>query len=367
MSRVLYGERSWNPLARTVELTEDALRRGGRVTPPGELNLAAMAEAFRRGYWLGGGGTERPLGHLPDGPGVVPVTRATGTTRPLKARRAVQFAHALGEWAVRRCGGPEGVAALADRARAEGVPLWIARRHAPGPAGPVTVAVDRNLVRVDVWGPGAPVVRLRAPFGFHGHGQGHGYGHGHEPSKGLRLTVGDVAAELDLARAKRRSKRRVEVRLPGVRWELRRENARSSRLLRDERPVALLTRPRGRPVPEPGSVLVPLTPVRYESPDPLDAVMAQLFAVAFGIGDTTGAARFRAERRRRTNGGEPVAADEWWDRPWFSNLGRGGEDNEPGGADGWGADGGEGGDSGGGDGGGGDGGGDGGGGGGGGD
>jgi hypothetical protein len=336
VSRVLYGERSWNPLARTVELTEDALRRGGRVTPPSELNLAAMAEAFLRGYWLGGGGTERPLGHLPDGPGIVPVTRATGTTRPLKVRRAAEFAHALGEWAVRHCGGPQGVAALADRARAEGVPLWIARRYAPGPAGPVTVAVDRNLVRVDVWGPDAPAVRIRAPFGFNRQG--------HEPSQGLRLTVGDVAAELSLVRKKRKSKRRVEVRLPGAHWELRRESARGSWLLRDERPVALLTRPRGRPVPEPGSVLLPLTPVRYESSDPLDAVMAQVFAVAFGLGDTTGAARFRAERRRRMNGGEPVAADVWWDRPWFSNLGTGSEDNEPGGADGWGADGGEGGD-----------------------
>ncbi|MFE6993519.1 hypothetical protein ACFVFN_36065, partial [Streptomyces pharetrae] len=153
-----------------------------------------------------------------------------------------------------------------------------------------------------------------------------------------------------------KSKRRVEVRLPGCSWELRRENATSSWLLRDERRVALLARPRRRPEPEPGGVLLPLTPVRYETSDPLDAVMAQAFAVAFGLGDTTGAARFRAERRRARTG-EPFAADEWWDRPWFSNLGKGRDDNEPGGADGWGADGGDGGDSGGGDTGGGDGGG----------
>ena len=64
MSQVLYGERSWNPLARTVELTGDQLRRGGRATPLGELNLGAMAEAFRRGSWLGGGGAHRSgVGH----------------------------------------------------------------------------------------------------------------------------------------------------------------------------------------------------------------------------------------------------------------------------------------------------------------
>ncbi|MEU0272203.1 hypothetical protein [Streptomyces sp. NPDC006307] len=348
MSQVLYGERSWNPLARTVELTEEGLRRGGRNTPLHELNLAAMAEAFQRGHWLGGGGTERPLERLAVGPGLVPVTRLTGTTRPVKVRRAAEFARALGQLAVRHCGGPEQVAALAARARAEGVPLWIARRFAPGPAGPIAVAVDRNLVRVDVWGPDAPVVRIRAPYGFHRGDD--------DPAHGLRLRVGDDVAELRLMMKRRKSKRRVEVRLPDRSWELRRESATSSWLLRDERRVALLTRPRGRPRPEAGGVLLPLTPVRYESADPLDAVMAQAFAVAFGIGDTTGAARFRAERRGSV-AREPIAADEWWDRPWFTNLGKGRDDNEPGGADGWGPDGGDGGDSGGGGGGGGDGGG----------
>ncbi|WAX81349.1 hypothetical protein [Streptomyces sp. KMM 9044] len=47
MSRMLYGEQSWNPLARTVEFSGDRLRRGGRSTPLSELNLHAMAEAFQ--------------------------------------------------------------------------------------------------------------------------------------------------------------------------------------------------------------------------------------------------------------------------------------------------------------------------------
>ncbi|GHH20136.1 hypothetical protein [Streptomyces lanatus] len=349
MNQVLYGERSRNPLARTVELTEDRLRRGGRVTPLGELNLAAMAEAFQRGCWLGAGGAERPLQRLPEGAGVVPVTRVTGTATPVKVRQAAEFARRLGELAVRQCGGPEQVAALAARARAEGVPLWIARRFAAGPAGPVAVAVDRRLVRVDVWGSGAPVVRVRAPHGFQRDSP--------QPAKGLLLTVGEATAQLSLVKKLRKSRSSVEVRLPGQHWVLRREDATSSWLLRDERRVALLTRPARRPVPEPGTVLLPLSPVRYESPDPLDAVMAHVFAVAFGLGDTTGLARFRSQRRRPAERDEPIATDEGWDRPWFTNLGRGSDDNEPGGSDGWGSDGGDGGDSGGGDGGGGDGGG----------
>ncbi|MFC1227904.1 hypothetical protein ACIGW5_25980 [Streptomyces prasinus] len=221
--------------------------------------------------------------------------------------------------------------ALAARARAEGVPLWIARRFAQGPAGPVTVTVDRRLVRVDVWGPGAPAVRIRAPRGFHPDSP--------EPGKGLRLTVGEVAAELVLRKRLRKSKSSVEVRLPDRSWVLSRKDAESSWLLRDERRVALLARPSRRP--EQATVLLPLAPVRYESPDPLDAVMAQVFAVAFGLGDTTGSARFRS-KYRPGDGHEP-AGDASWDRPWFSNLGRGRDDNEPGGGDGWGSDGGDGG------------------------
>ncbi|MFF7484170.1 hypothetical protein ACFZBC_01600 [Streptomyces luteogriseus] len=346
MNQVLYGERSRNPLARTVRLTEAGLRGGGRTTPLDELNLAAMAEAFLRGCWLGGGGVERPLGALPQGPGLVPVTRVTGTTTPLKARQAADLAHALGELAVRRCGGPEHVADLAARARAEGVPLWIARRHAPGPAGPVTVTVDRRSVRVDVWGPHAPVVRLRAPYGYRPDSA--------DRANGLAMTVGDTTARLELRKKMRKSKSSVEIRLPERHWTLRRENAESSWLLRDDRRVALLTRPPRRPGPPPGTVLLPLADVHHESPDPLDAVMAHAVAVSFGLGDTTGLARFRAVRSRRETD------DALWERPWFSNLGRDRDDNEPGGGDGWGSDGGDGGGGGGdggGDGGGGDGGG----------
>jgi uncharacterized membrane protein YgcG len=344
VSQVFYGERSRNPLARTVQLTEDRLRVGLRTTGLHELNLGAMAEAYLRGHWLGGGGAERPLQRLADGAGIVPVTRVTGTCTPVRARQAAEFAHRLGELAVRCCGGPEQVAALSARARAEGVPLWIARRFAPGPAGPITVAVDRHLVRVDVWGPHAPVVRVRAPYGFHRATS--------EPARGLHLTVADLTAELRLEKKLRKSRSHVEVRIPGRHWVLRRNDAASSRLLCNDRPVALLTRPPRRPAPAPDTVLLPLAPVHYDSADPLDAVMAQTFAVCFGLGDTTGSARFREERGRPAYGGEPIAADEAWDRPWFSNLGRGSEDNQPGGGDGWGADGGDGGDSGGGDGGG---------------
>ncbi|MET9346385.1 hypothetical protein [Streptomyces termitum] len=340
----LYGERSWNPLARTVELTEEGLRRGGGTTPPEELNLTAMAEAYARGNWLGGGGAERPLSRLPQGSGVVPVTRITGTGVPVRVRRAADFAEALGGWALRLSGGPEGVAARAHRAAAEGVPLWMARRTAPGPAGPVTVAVDRRLVRVDVWGPYAPAVRLRAPYGFH-HDEP-------DPSRGLLLTIGDTPAELRLQKKLRKSRSLVEAEADGVRWTLRRQDAGSSWLLRDDRRVALLARPPRRRASPGDPVLTPLGPVRHETADPLDAVVAHAFATAFGLGDTTGLARFRSQWRPR-EGREPLVQDADWSRPWFTNLGRrGGDDNDSGDGDGWGADGGDAGDSGGGDGGG---------------
>ncbi|WP_205530687.1 hypothetical protein [Streptomyces sp. MBT27] len=338
---MLYTERSWNPLARTVELTDDELRRGGRITPLSELNLPAMAEAYHRGQWLGGGGAERPLERLAAGSGVVPVTRVTGTTALVKVRQAADFAQALGELAVRQCGGPAQMNDLTERARAEGVPLWMARRCAQGPAGPVAVAVDRRLVRVDVWGPSAPVVRIRAPHGFLGATADQG--------QGLRMTVGDVPAALVLMTKLRKSKSYVQAQLPREVWELRRADYESSWLLRGERRVARIQRPPRRPHRDPDAVLVPLAPVHYESQDPLDAVMAQAFAVSFAVGDTTGAARFRLPGRQARSGGEPVATDEGWDRPWFSNLGHSGDDNEPGGSDGWGSDGGDGGDGGGGD------------------
>ncbi|MFJ9045466.1 hypothetical protein [Streptomyces sp. NPDC102347] len=333
MDQALYGERSRNPLARTVRLSEAGLRRGGRTTPLEELNLAAMADAFLRGAWLGGGGAERLLESLPQGAGAVPVTRATGTCRPVRTRQAAAFARALGELAVRRCGGPGQVAALAARAREEGVPLWIARRHAPGPAGPVTVAVDRRQVRADVWGPYAPGVRLRAPYGFLGNDGAGG--------TGLVLTVGDAVAQLSLRKKFRKSRSTVEIRLPDRQWTVRREDASSSWLLRGETRVALLTRPPRGAATAPGTLLLPLADVRHESPDPLDAVLAHLVAVSFGLGDATGLARFRT-----TNPRHPVD-DTAWDQSWFTNLGRGRDDNEPGGGDGWGSDGGDAGDGGG--------------------
>ncbi|MEV0123307.1 hypothetical protein AB0I16_17550 [Streptomyces sp. NPDC050703] len=346
MSQALYTEQSRNPLARTTKLTEAHFRRGGKVTPLSELNLPAMAEAFRRGHWLGGGGTERPLDQLAAAGGLVPVTRVTGTTTPVKVRRPAEFARALGELAVRHCGGPAQVTALAERARAEGVPLWMARRYAHGPAGPVGVAVDRRLIRVDVWGPGAPAVRIRAPYGL--------LSGTADPAQGLRMNVGDVPAALVLKRKLRKSKSYAEARLPqGVVWQLRRADQRSSWLLRDEERVAVIERPPRRPDLDPDTVLLPLAPVHHESADPLDAVMAHAFAAAFGLGDTTGTARFPLKRRRpEVRAGEPIAPDEAWDRPWYSNLGRGRDDNEPGGSDGWGSDGGDGGDGGGSDGGG---------------
>jgi hypothetical protein len=166
------------------------------------------------------------------------------------------------------------------------------------------------------------------------------------------MTVGDTTARLVLQKKFRKSKSSVEIRLPDRHWTLRRENAESSWLLRDGRRAALLTRPSRWPGPPPGTVLLPLATVHHESPDPLDAVMAHAVAVSFGLGDTTGLARFRPR-----SGGESDTGT--WELTWFSNLGTGCDDNERGGGDGWGSDGGEGGDGGGGggDGGGGDGGG----------
>ncbi|WP_197287826.1 hypothetical protein [Streptomyces apocyni] len=329
--------RSWNPLAQTVELSADGLRVGGRTAALSELNLGAMAEAYLRGGWLGGGGSERELRALADGPGVVPVTRVTGTAKPVKVRQAAEFARQLGELAVERCGGPDEVAALGARARSEGVPLWIARRFAAGPLGPVAVAVDRRLVRVDVWGPGAPVVRVRAPGGL--------YAGDTSPGKGLVLTVGEVPAELTLTKVWRKSRSSVSARTPQGQWELQRESASTSRLLRDGHRVALLTRPGPRTRPEPGTVLLPLAGVRYDTSDPLAAVMAHTFATAFGLGDGTGTYRFQARRDASADDAFVVGP---WEQPWYSNLGSGREDNEPGGGDGWGSDGGDGGDGGGG-------------------
>ncbi|MEU6079507.1 hypothetical protein [Streptomyces sp. NPDC047108] len=318
MSGVLYAEESWNPLARTVELTEDRLRIGGRHTPVPELNLAAMAEAFLSGHWLGGGGTVRALAALGPATAIVPVTRISGSTHPVRVRRAAEFAHALGELAVRRVGGPGAVAALTEVARTEGVPLWIARRIAPGPAGTIAVAVDRRSARVDVWSASAPAVRLRAPYGV-------------SPDRrirdrGLVLTVGEVPASLAVTADRRRSRCAVTVDIPYRRWELRREDARTSRLLCNGRPVAFLGRP--QPGRARGTPLQPLADVWHQGGDPLDAVMAHAVAAAFGLGDGTGAVRFRT--RPVPSRGESV-----WSDPWYSNLGSGTYDNGPGGGGEW--------------------------------
>lgn len=314
MSQVLYGERSPYPLGRTVELTGDGLRVGRRVTPLYELNLGAMAEAYQRGHWLGDCGAERPLPTPADGSGTVPVIHATGFCTPVRVRHAARFAHRLGELAVRCCGGPGQVAALSARGLAEGVPLWIARRFAPGPVGQIAVAVERRLARVDVWGPHAPVLRLRAPYGFRPDAA--------EPSKGLCLTVAGTVADLSLENRGRASRRLVAVRIPGRHWVLRRETATSSRLLCNDRPVAVLTRlPRGLPR-EPGTVLPPLAPVRYASGDPLDAVMAQLVAASFGLGNLTGSARLRAGRGRPAHGDGPLTGDGARGRPRNRDSGR---------------------------------------------
>ncbi len=164
---VSYAERSWVPLAITVELNDRSLRVGGSRTPLSHLNMVAMADAFLRGQWLGGGGAERPLDGLPTGSGVVPVVRASGSVKPVKARRAREFADALGQLALRRSGGADAVAVAAAQARGEGVPLWIdspppgARAHRPHhrDRGPPAGARKRL-------GRGHPVVRLRGPYGM---------------------------------------------------------------------------------------------------------------------------------------------------------------------------------------------------------
>ncbi|MEV6314795.1 hypothetical protein [Streptomyces sp. NPDC051776] len=318
MSGVLYTEQAWNPLARTVELTEERLRVGARDTPVSELNMAAMAEAYLSGQWLGGGGAVRPLAALAPGKGIVPVTRITGSTHPVTVRRAAEFAHVLGESAVRRVGGPGAVAALSEVALAEGVPLWIARRIAPGPAGTIAVAVDRRSARVDVWSASAPAVRLRAPYGVSPDRR--------IPDRGLVLTVGEVRAALVVTADRRRPRCAVTVDIPYRRWELRRENSRASRLMCNGHQVALLARP--RPGAGRGMLLQPLADAMHQGTDPLDAVMAHAVAAAFGLGDGTGTVRFRT--RPLPSRGESV-----WSDPWYTNLGSGACDNGPGGGGEW--------------------------------
>jgi hypothetical protein len=324
----VYADKSWNPLFRNVELTEGYLQIGYSTMPMAELHLAAMAEAYQRGWWLGGGGSERYLSQLPEGPGVVPVVRITGSSQPVRVRRAAFFARCLGELAVRENGGPGAVAALAAQAEREGVPLWIPRRIAPGPMGPITVVVERRLARADVWGPGAPAVRLRGPHGMEA-----------GDARVLAVTVGDAPAVLSVNEALRKSKRSVMLQASQGSWELRWHHTHSSRLYRDGRPVALLTRPLPYAGPHPRPVLLPLADVWLDGGDPLDAVMAHFFAVCFGLGDGTGRVRF-GSRHRLADPGHPSV----WEDSWYTGLGSGGDDSGPGGGgDGWGGSGGDGG------------------------
>ncbi|MBC3981596.1 hypothetical protein H8N01_03170, partial [Streptomyces sp. AC536] len=322
MNDVSYAERSWVPLAVTVELNDRSLRVGGTRTPLSHLNMVAMADAFLRGQWLGGGGAERPLDGLPTGSGVVPVVRASGSVKPVKARRAREFADALGQMAVRVSGGAEAVATAAAQARGEGVPLWIARRQAPGPTGPITVTVDRRLVRADVWGADTPVVRLRGPYGMP-------YGT-RDAASLLTVTVDERPASLAVRQSWRKSQRAVTLRTERGEWELRRYDHRGSELRRDGRLVARLTR--AEPARTRDQPLLPLAGVRYESADPLDAVLAQFFAIAFALGDGTGSIRF-GTRRPAPDPGEPIT----WEQPWFTHIGGGSDDSGGGsGGDGWG-------------------------------
>lgn len=323
----LYRETSRNPFASLarVRLSAFALRTGFRMAPVEELHLLAMADAYLRGQWLGGGGAERPLGALPEGPGIVPVTRVSGSSRPARVRRAAEFAHALGGLAVERCGGPQEVGRAAAVAQAEGVPLWIARRRAPSPGGPVSVAVDRRTVRVDVWAEGAPAVRIRAPRGASRDPR--------YPSRGLLITVGDVPAGLEVFRPGRLLTRSgVVVETPGRRWHLFRRSRRSSELTCNGHAVAVLTVP---PPVRTGVPLLPLAHADFASADPLDAVMTHALAVSFGLGDGTGAVRFGVRGRRGPHQDDPGA----WGLPWFTGVGSGSGDSGPGaGGDGWGGD-----------------------------
>lgn len=340
----VYEQKSRNPFAATVRLTPVELKVGWWRTTVRELHLVAMADAYRRGRWLGGGGTERSLARIKAGRDVVPLTRVSGSAQAVRVRRAAEFAEALGEFAVQHSGGAREVELLAARARDEGVPLWIARRHAATPAGPVTVAVDRRSVRADVWADGALPVRIRAPHGVRLDRR--------VADRGLRLTIGDTRADLTVEHEYwRPGKSHVTVAIPGRRWELRRRSERSSELTCDGQPVAVLHRPDMRGMVP---VLLPLADVQFASPgalDPLDAVVAHTFAVACGLGDGTGTVRF--------GGGLGLPGTDHpytWQMDWHTGVGSSLADSGPGaGWDGWGGgDGGGGGDgSGGGDGGGG--------------
>ncbi|MBB1255447.1 hypothetical protein [Streptomyces alkaliterrae] len=316
MSDTLYAERSWNRLTNTVQLSAEHLKAGGRRVPIAELNLLAMADAHRHGRWLGGGGLYRPLEHLSAGPGSVPVARACGAIRPVRVKHARRFADELGTLALRLSGGPDAVAYAADQAARLGVPLWIARRAAHTPAGPVTVAVDRRLVRVDVFADGLPPVRLRGPYGLRAARP--------DPTADLTLTVGDERAAFTVRQSWRKTRRSVSVRTSAGHWELVWRDRVWSALVRDGRPAAQLSSPGAAGQPPSQDGIRPLAAVRHQSTDPMDALMAHFFGVACGLGAHVGQLRFGARREQPDPG-----SDAAWTGPWYTDVGTDSDDCGP--------------------------------------
>ncbi|MEO3846954.1 hypothetical protein ABGB09_04755 [Streptomyces sp. B8F3] len=323
----VYAERAWNPLAAKVRLTADTLSVGrGRRVRVRDMHLMAMAEAYLRGKWLGGRGLERELARIGNGPGVVPLIHVTGSAHVIRVRQAAAFAGALGELAVELSGGPAEVAAAGRRAESEGVPLWMARRSAAGPhGGMVTVAVDRRLVRADVWAeeaPGTPAVRLRGKAGLTAEEV-------QMRNPPLTVTVAGRPAVLTVLDSSVRGWVAV-LRTEKVQWELEGRDVESSRLLRGRRPVALLTRrrpvallTRRRDWEVRYATVEPLMDVRYETADPLDAVVAHFFGAVCGAGDENALIRLGTVDRVLAPYGAGGADGErrGWDDPWSTDLG----------------------------------------------
>ncbi|MFF0727509.1 hypothetical protein [Streptomyces sp. NPDC004134] len=330
---VVYAEKSWHPRAAKVRLTTDTLSagRGPRVRVR-DMNLMAMAEAYLRGKWLGGRGMERELARIRNGPGVVPLIHVTGSAHVIRVRQAAAFARALGELAVELSGGPREVTAARRRAEEEGVPLWMARRSAAGPhGGLVTVAVDRRLIRADVWAedaPGTPAVRLRGEAGLTNEEL-------QTRNPPLTVTVAGRPAVLTVLDSSVRGWVAV-LRTVKVQWELEGRDVESSRLLRGGRPVALLTRRQDWEVRY--APVEPLMDVRYETADPLDAVVAHFFGAVCGAGDENALIRLGTMHPVQDpyGTGGTDGASRGWDDPWPTNLG-----SSPGGAAGGWFDGGD--------------------------
>ncbi|MDT0341997.1 hypothetical protein [Streptomyces litchfieldiae] len=278
MPRTLYEETSRNPFASRIRLGEHDLVVGGRRTPLAELNLTAMADAYLRGQWLGGGGTERPLAWLRQERGVVPVIRVTGAAQPLRPRNAAEFARAgrVGGAAQRRSGGRvrgRGARGARGRAAVDRAPHGARpARRGGGHGGPAAGAGGRV-------GDGLPAVRLRGSHSLTVAAL-------RVPVPPLAVTVGGEPATLSVVRSALKSRRAVKLRTRWGDWELRRQDYRRSVLLCDGRRVALLGRPDRSELR--GRVVLPLARVELASADPLDVVLAHFFAVVCGLGDGWG-------------------------------------------------------------------------------